>query len=123
MIKKIIIIILILFSIAIFAYGGIGFYVAYSILKIDPTCGWHQNSLPNTWSTKVDSHEYSNFSRSRLRENFPSSKYHLEDWQDVYFSSREDDIMLNGWLFNYFPNRPIVIVVHGLFSLNLHCLN
>ncbi|MBI04681.1 MAG: hypothetical protein CMI96_02575 [Pelagibacteraceae bacterium] len=115
MIKKIIIIILILFSIAIFAYGGIGFYVAYSILKIDPTCGWHQNSLPNTWSTKVDSHEYSNFSRSRLRENFPSSKYHLEDWQDVYFSSREDDIMLNGWLFNYFPNRPIVIVVHGIF--------
>ena len=24
-------------------------------------------------------------------------------------------IKINGWLFSYFPNRPIVIIVHGLF--------
>ena len=98
-----------------FVYIGIGFYVAYSILKIDPTCGWHEDSLPNTWSTKIDADEYTNFSRKKLRKNFPSSVYHLDEWQDVYFTSREEGIKLNGWLFNYFPNRPIVIVIHGIF--------
>ena len=33
----------------------------------------------------------------------------------MYFPSRDTDIKINGWLFNYFPNRPIVIIVHGLF--------
>jgi hypothetical protein len=92
-----------------------GFYVAYSILKIDHTCGLHENSKPNSWSTTIDSHEYSNLSRSRLRENFPANKYHLEEWQNIYFPSREKGIQLNGWLFNYFPDRPIVIVVHGIY--------
>ena len=96
-------------------YGAAGFYVAYSILKIDHTCGWHENSKPNTWSTKIDAHEYSNLSRSRLRDNFPASQYYLDEWQNVYFTSREKGIKLNGWLFNYYPDRPIVIVVHGIF--------
>ena len=81
-------------------YGAAGFYVAYSILKIDHTCGWHENSKPNSWSTKIDAHEYSNLSRSRLRDNFPASQYYLEEWQNVYFTSREKGIKLNGWLFN-----------------------
>jgi len=92
-----------------------GFYVAYSILKIDHTCGWHENSKPNTWSTKIDAHEYSNLTRNRLRKNFPSNEYHLDEWQNVYFPSREKDIQINGWLFNYYENRPIVIVIHGIF--------
>jgi len=96
-------------------YGAIGFYVAYSILKIDHTCGLHENSKPNSWTTKIDAHEYTNLSRSRLRDNFPSEEYHLDDWQNVYFPSRENDIQLNGWLFNYYQDRPIVIVIHGLF--------
>ena len=37
-------------------YFTAGFYVAYQILKIDPTCGLHEGSLPNSWSTTVDSH-------------------------------------------------------------------
>jgi len=105
--------ILILFT--CFIYFGIGFYVAYSILRIDPTCGWHENSLPNTWSTKKDHHEYTVLAKSELRKNFPSTKYHLNVWQNVYFPSRDADIKINGWLFSYFPNRPIVIIVHGLF--------
>ena len=96
-------------------YGTVGFYVAYSILKIDHTCGWHEDSLPNNWSTKIDAHEYSNLSRSRLRQNFPSIDYHLDEWDNVYFPSREKSVQLNGWLFNYFEDRPIVIVVHGIF--------
>ena len=96
-------------------YGAAGFYVAYSILKIDHTCGWHENSKPNTWSTKIDAHEYTNLSRSRLRSNFPSNAYHLDEWQNVYFPSRENGIQINGWLFNYYVDRPVVIVIHGLF--------
>ena len=96
-------------------YGIAGFYVAYSILKIDHTCGLHENSKPNTWSTKIDAHEYSNLTRNRLRKNFPSNEYHLDEWQNVYFPSREKDIQINGWLFNYYENRPIVIVIHGIF--------
>ena len=96
-------------------YGAVGFYVAYSILKIDHTCGWHENSKPNSWSTKVDAHEYPNLSRSKLRYNFPSNAYHLDEWKNVYFPSRENGIQLNGWLFNYYSNRPVVIVIHGLF--------
>ena len=96
-------------------YGAAGFYVAYSILKIDHTCGWHENSKPNTWSTKIDAHEYINLSRSRLRSNFPSNLYHLDEWQNVYFPSRENGIQINGWLFNYYTDRPVVIVIHGLF--------
>ena len=113
--KKILIILSSIISLGFIVYGVAGFYVAYSILKIDHTCGWHENSKPNSWSTKIDAHEYSNLSRSRLRESFPTSEYHLEEWQNVYFPSREKDIKLNGWLFNYYPDRPIVIVVHGIY--------
>jgi len=113
--KKIKIITSSLLIFCFFAYFGIGFYIASSILKMDTSCGLHQNSLPNTWSTMIDAHEYTNYSRRNLRENFPSEKYHLEDWQDVYFPSREKGIKLKGWLFDYFPNRPIVVVVHGIF--------
>ena len=91
-----------------------GFYVAYQILKIDHSCGLHEGSLPNNWSTSIDSHQYKNLSQRVLRENFPSEDYFLKDWQDVYFISRDKDIKLNGWLFNYFPNRPIIIVTHGI---------
>jgi len=96
-------------------YGAVGFYVAYSILKIDHTCGWHENSKPNSWSTKVDAHEYPNLSRSKLRYNFPSNEYHLDEWKNVHFPSRENGIQLNGWLFNYYADRPVVIVIHGIF--------
>ena len=111
-------VLILLFSIIFFGfiiYGAAGFYVAYSILKIDHTCGLHENSKPNSWSTKIDAHEYTNLSRSKLRESFPSDEYHLNDWQNVYFPSRENGIQLNGWLFNYYQDRPIVIVIHGLF--------
>ena len=75
----------------------------------------HENSKPNTWSTKIDAHEYKNLSRSRLRSNFPSNEYHLDEWKNVYFSSRENGIQISGWLFNYYADRPVVIVIHGLF--------
>ncbi len=113
--KKFLILTLSLIFICMFMYGVTGFYVAYSILKIDHSCGLHQNSTPNSWSTKVDAHEYKNLTRSILRKNFPSSKYYLDEWQNVYFPSRDKDIQINGWLFNYHENRPIVIVIHGIF--------
>ena len=50
-----------------------------------------------------------------MRDNFPTNEYHLEEWQNVYFPSREKNIQLNGWLFNYFPDSPIVVVVHGIY--------
>ena len=96
-------------------YFGIGFYMANTILRIDTGCGFHQGSLPNTWSTYVDHHEYSVLARSQLRKNFPFKKYHINKWQEVYFPSRDKDIKISGWLFNHFPERPIVIVVHGIF--------
>ena len=95
-------------------YFTAGFYVAYQILKIDPTCGLHEGSLPNSWSTRVDSHEYSILSQQLVRENFDYKKYYLEEWQNVYFQSRNSNIKISGWLFNYFPNRPIIIVTHGI---------
>tara|TARA_B100000242_G_scaffold265429_1_gene213578 strand:- start:238 stop:918 length:681 start_codon:yes stop_codon:yes gene_type:complete len=99
---------------SIVVYFTAGFYVAYQILKIDPTCGLHEGSLPNSWSTKVDSHQYSILSQQRIRENFNYKDYYLDEWQDVYFQSRDYNIKLNGWLFNYFPKRPIIIVTHGI---------
>ena len=98
----------------IFSYYAAGFYVAYQILKIDHSCGLHEGSLPNKWSTSIDAHQYKNISQKTLRENFPFKDYFLNDWQDVYFVSRDKDIKLNGWLFNYFPKRPIIIVTHGI---------
>ena len=99
----------------IFIYFGIGFYLAYDILKIDHSCGAHEGSLPNTWSTQRDYQDYSILSKSELRKSFDSSKYHLNEWQEVYFASREENIKISGWLFNYYLNKPIVIVVHGIF--------
>ena len=96
-------------------YFGIGFYLANTILKIDSSCGLHQGSLPNNWSTYIDHHEYKNQDRKELRKNFPYKKYHLDNWQEVNFLSRHDKINISGWLFNYYPNKPIVIVVHGIF--------
>ena len=97
-----------------FIYYGAGFYVAYQILKIDYSCGLHEGSLPNTWSTSIDAHQYNDISQKNLRENFQYESYYLDEWQDVYFLSRDNDIKINGWLFNYFSNRPIVIVTHGI---------
>ena len=102
-------------SVGIFVYFGVGFYLANSILKINPTCGLHQDSLPSTWSTFVDHHEYRILERSQLRKNFPYKNYHINQWQEVFFSSKDEKIKISGWLFNYFENRPIVIVVHGIF--------
>ena len=96
-------------------YFSIGFYIANTILKIDTTCGLHEGSLPNTWSTYVDHHEYSILSRSQLRKNFSYEKYHINEWQEVYFPSRDKHVKISGWFFNFFAERPIVIVVHGLF--------
>ena len=115
MIRKTIIFFLSLIFLGVVIYCAAGFYVAYSILKIDHTCGWHENSKPNTWSTKLDALEHKNLTRIRLKENFASKEYHLDEWQNVYFPSRENGIQLNGWLFNYHHDRPIVIVIHGLF--------
>ncbi len=102
----------IIFLVCIYYFAG--FYVAYQILKIDYSCGLHQDSLPNSWSTSVDAHQYNKQSQKILRENFKSHEHFLEDWQDVYFVSRDANIKLSGWLFNFFPNRPIIIVTHGI---------
>ena len=99
----------------LFIYFGIGFYLANSILKIDTSCGKHTGSLPNTWSTYIDHQDYSVLSRRILRKDFPSKNFHINEWQEVFFFSREKNIKISGWLFNHFPKRPIVIVVHGLF--------
>jgi dipeptidyl aminopeptidase/acylaminoacyl peptidase len=96
-------------------YFAIGFYLANSILKIDQTCGLHEGSLPNTWSTFKDHHQYDILERRMLRKNFRSENYHLDEWQKVFFQSRQDEIKISGWLFDYYPNRPIIIIVHGLF--------
>ena len=113
--KKLIYIIISIFLILTVVYYSIGFYLANNILKIDKNCGLHEGSLPNTWSTYVDHQDYSVFAKRQLRKNFPFSKYHINKWKEVYFSSREKKIKISGWLFNHFDNRPIVIVVHGLF--------
>ena len=42
--KKLIIILSSIIFLSFIIYGVVGFYVAYSILKIDHTCGWHENS-------------------------------------------------------------------------------
>ena len=97
-----------------FGYYIAGFYVAYQILKIDYSCGLHQGSLPNSWSTQIDASEYSDISQRKLRENFPYKSYYLEKWQDVYFTSRDKNIKINGWLFNYYVDRPVIIVTHGI---------
>ena len=99
----------------LFVYISVGYYIAYSILRIDPSCGLHEGSEPNTWNTKNDYQEYQILEKSELRKNFQSGKYHLNLWQDVYFSSRDNNIKINGWLFNYYEDRPIVIVIHGIF--------
>jgi len=113
--KKLFSIISIFVLFILIVYSGIGFYIAYSVLRINSTCGLHEGSLPNTWDTKNDHFEYTILAKNELRKNFPSTKYHLDFWQDVYFPSRDADIKINGWLFNYFPEKPIVIVVHGIF--------
>ena len=73
--KKLIYILSIVIIFIVVLYFAIGFYIANSILKIDHTCGLHEGSKPNTWSTFIDHHEYSNLSRSNLRKNFPFENY------------------------------------------------
>ena len=96
-------------------YFSIGFYIAYNILKIDHSCGEFEGFLPNTWSTKVQYPNIKNQKRIELRKKFNSKKYHLDTWENVTFSSRDSDITISGWLFDYYPEKPIVIIVHGIF--------
>ena len=56
--KKILISLTSILLLGAFLYVSAGYYVAYSILKIDHTCGLHQNSKPNTWDTALDANEY-----------------------------------------------------------------
>jgi len=113
--KKLVYIFSLIILFIVLIYYGVGFYLAYTILKIETNCGLHENSLPNTWSTYIDHHEYSILARSQLRKNFVFKKYHIDNWQEVYFPSRDQNVKISGWLFNHFPNKPIVIVVHGIF--------
>ena len=76
--KKIFSILSIVIFFILIVYSGIGFYIAYSVLRINPTCGLHEGSLPNTWSTKNDHFEYTILAKNELRKNFPSKKYHLD---------------------------------------------
>ena len=113
--KKLFLIIPTLIIILSIIYLGIGFYLAQTILSNDHSCGAHEGSFPNTWSAKKDDQDYENVKRAELRKNFDESLYHLDRWEDVYFSSRDNKIKINGWLFHYFHNKPIVIIVHGIF--------
>ena len=115
MFKKIIFFSSISIFFTICIYFLIGFYIAHSILRIDHSCGLHEGSLPNTWLTSNDYQDYKIADKKLLRKNFPSSNYYLNKWEDVYFPSRDKQISINGWLFNYHPNKSIVIVVHGIF--------
>ena len=96
-------------------YFGTGFYLAHTILGIDHSCGVHEGSLPNTWSTKVDYQDIKDKKRIELRKSFKATKYHLNQWENVTFPSRDPKVTISGWLFNYYPNKSIVIVVHGIF--------
>ena len=78
-------ILILIFSILL--YCSVGFYLANDILRIDHSCGAHEGSLPNTWSAKKDYSDYENIKRVELRKNFDESLYHLNQWEDVYFSS------------------------------------
>ena len=110
-----------IFFIALFIIGiiylGVSFYLAKTILRNDHSCGAHEGSLPNTWSTKLDYQDYSILAKSELRKNFKSSEYHLDNWQEVYFPSRDEDIKISGWLFYYYLNKPIVIIVYINISI------
>ncbi len=99
----------------IILYFVVGFYIANKILKIDHTCGVHEGSLPNTWTTKFDTKDIKDKRRIEIRKKFNAEKYHLDSWEEVKFFSRNSNITISGWLFNYYKNKPIVIVVHGIF--------
>ena len=42
-------------------------------MRIDPTCGLHEGSLPNTWSTKKDHQEYTESVITKLSALIKSS--------------------------------------------------
>jgi len=113
--KKIYLYIALIVTIFTIFYFGIGFYIANTILKIDHSCGIHEDSLPNTWTSKFDTKDIKDKKRIEIREKFNVKKYHLNSWEEVKFFSRNSNIQISGWLFNYYKNKPIVIVVHGIF--------
>lgn len=113
--KKLYLSILIFFLFSVIVYFSIGFYIAYKILRIDHSCGEHEGFLPNSWSTKVQYPNIRDKKRIELRKNFNAKKYHLNVWENVTFTSRDPKITISGWLFNYYLNKPIVIIVHGIF--------
>ena len=112
--KKLIYIFSSFFCIFVICYFGIGLYLAYSILRIDHSCGLHQGSTPDNWTTKKNYHEYKIQERKNLRKNFDSTSYHLSKWHNVNFPSRNPKINISGWLFNFYEDKPIIIIVHGI---------
>ena len=112
--KKLIYIFCSLCSMFVICYFGIGLYLAYSILRIDHSCGLHQGSTPDNWTTKKNYNEYKIQERKNLRKNFDSTSYHLSKWHNVNFPSRNPKIDISGWLFNFYEDKPIIIIVHGI---------
>ena len=112
--KKLIFIFSSFFGIFVICYFGIGLYLAYSILRIDHSCGLHQDSTPDNWTTKKNYYEYKVQERKNLRKNFDSTSYHLSKWHNVNFPSRNPKIDISGWLFNFYEDKPIIIIVHGI---------
>ena len=95
-------------------YFVVGFYIANSILRIQDLCN-NSEVFPNSWNANLDLDNIKEEKRKLIRKNFNSKKYYLNKWENITFPSRESGININGWLFNYYQDEPIIIIVHGIF--------
>ena len=71
-------------SVLLLIYSGIGYYIAHNTLKIDSSCGLHEGSTPNSWSTKKDYYEYKIIEKRELRKNFASVGYTYDEVKDAF---------------------------------------
>ena len=89
--------------IGLVAYFGAGYMV------------YNQLSTINLPSAEDAANNPSSFIVSDSRwSDFDTTPYLMTSYQDVTFTSREDAIKLSGWYIPANPNRPVVIVVHGI---------
>lgn len=101
--KRLVTILVTILVLLLVAYLGAGNYLYNQLAFIDPP---NVDSRPNTPANfKITFEGYA---------DFDPTPYFMENYEDVSFPSRDEDITLRGWYVETDPAAPVVILTHGL---------
>ena len=103
-------------------YLGLGYVIASQAIAAKPGCYVWEDNHPDSWTSFDDWESFGTGEvaevRVPIRQNFDSSPYHMDSYENASFPPRGDhqSITLRGWYVEVDPEAPVVILTHGMPS-------